>query len=56
MATFLRTVSKADGSERYYIGGCRVTRGVFYSMGSDKCCFVTRSDDKHTRFYHEARL
>jgi hypothetical protein len=57
MATFLRTVRKSDGETRYYVGGCRVTRHVFESVGDgQRDCFHNHETDTHWRFYHCRRL
>lgn len=34
MTACLEAVRKSDGARRYYIGGCRVTRATFHSLGN----------------------
>lgn len=56
MASFLETVRKSDNQRRYYIGGCRVSRAMFNSLGCDFDTFHTQ--DKGTYWHHrkEGRL
>ena len=57
MTNYLRTVRKSDDQERFYVGGCRVSSNVFYSVGDgDKSSFITKDTGKHWRFYHSQRL
>lgn len=53
MASFLETVRKSDGARRYYVGGCRVTRSMFESVGD---CMSTRDTGTHWHHRHERRL
>lgn len=42
MASFLEAVRKDTGARRYYVGGCRVTRGTFHALGTGaKSCLHT---------------
>jgi len=53
----LETVRKSDGERRYYVGGCRVTRQVFNSIGDGrKDCFSTTDEGTHWLHRHERRL
>lgn len=57
MSTFLETRRKSDGERRFYIGGCRVTKQVFETVGDGRRdCFLTRETPTHWRFYHCRRL
>lgn len=57
MTTFLETVRKSDGERRYYVGGCRVRRGTFETVGDGcRACLVTVDAGSHWRHYHERRL
>jgi hypothetical protein len=51
--SFLETVRKSDGQRRFYVGGCRVTRQVFNSVGDGRRdCFQTIETPTHWRHYH----
>lgn len=53
MATFCETTNKTTGEKRYYVGGCRVTRQVFDTVGDGKRdCFLTEVTESHIRQYH----
>lgn len=57
MTAFLETVRKSDGDRRYYVGGCRVTRGTFHSVGDGrKECLQTIDAKTHWHHRHERRL
>jgi hypothetical protein len=57
MSGFLETVRKSDGERRYYVGGCRVTRNTFESVGDGrKDCFQTQDKGTHWRHRHVRRL
>lgn len=56
MASFLETVRKSDNQRRYYIGGCRVTRATFNSLGHSFDCFSTRDTGTHWHHRKEGRL
>lgn len=57
MASFLETVRKSDGERRLYVGGCRVNRNLFESVGDGRRdCFSTRETATHWHLRHERRL
>ena len=56
MASFLETVRKSDNQRRYYVGGCRVSRGAFHSLGHSFDCFSTRDTGTHWHHRKEGRL
>lgn len=57
MTAFLETVRKSDDERRYYVGGCRVNRSTFHSVGDgNKDCFQTIDKGTHWHFRHERRL
>ena len=57
MASFLETIRKSDGDRRYYAGGCRVTAGLFNSVGDGRRdCFQTIDKGTHWHHRHERRL
>lgn len=54
---FLETVHKITGEKRYYVGGCRVKKAVFESVGDGRReCFLTTQTATHWRHRHERRL
>lgn len=56
-STCLETVRKSDNQRRFYVGGCRVTKQVFESVGDGKRdCFRTVDAGTHWKHYHERRL
>lgn len=56
-STFLMTVRKSDGARRYYVGGCRVSRAVYESVGDGRRdCFQTLETSTHWKHYHCRRL
>jgi hypothetical protein len=57
MTSFLETVRKADGQRRFYVGGCRVSKSTFHSVGDgNKSCFHTSETKTHWNHRHERRL
>ena len=56
MTDFLETVRKSDGQRRFYVGGCRVNRGFFYSLGCDFNSFSTRDTGQHWQHRKSGRL
>lgn len=60
MAACLETVRKSDGQRRYYIGGCRVSRATFRSLGDQPSralsCAQTIDAGTHWHHRHERRL
>lgn len=57
MTSFLETVRKTDSQRRYYVGGCRVNRAMFNSLGTGrKDCFQTVDTGTHWHHRHERPL
>lgn len=56
MTTFLHTTNTETQKEYFYIGGCRVSKAMFYSVGYDKNSFITKISGKFIRHYHCAKL
>ena len=57
MTSFLQTVRKSDGQRRYYVGGYRVDRGMFNSVGDgNRSCLQTTDAVTHWHHRHERRL
>lgn len=57
MSDFLETVRKADGARRYYVGGCRVTKAQYESLGDGRRdSFRTIETPTHWKHYHCRRL
>ena len=36
MQLFVKSVPIGDGETRYYVGGCRVSRAMFYILGGSR--------------------
>lgn len=57
MSSFLETVRKSDNERRYYVGGCRVSRHIFNSVGDgNRYCFQTIDKVTHWHYRHERKL
>lgn len=57
MTAFLRTVRKSDGDQRFYVGGCRVSRGTFAALGTGPLnCLQTIDKGSHWHHRHERPL
>lgn len=54
--TFLETVRHSDGQRRYYVGGCRVRRNMFFRLGCRFNCFSTRDTGTHWHHRKEGDL
>ena len=56
-SSFLETIRKSDNARRFYVGGCRVTRQMFETVGdSRRDCFQTIETPTHWRHYHCRRV
>lgn len=58
MASFLKTVCKSTGEERYYLNSGRVSRSQWDALKRDypvQDCFLTVDKDSHWHHHHSGR-